>query len=173
MSPSFLRRALTGIACVLLVSFAHADDIGDIHTLFRSGKTAEAFSKLDTLLAAHPKDPNLRFLRGVMLADSQHRDEAMQVYRQLNVDRPELPEPYNNLAVLYAAQGDYEQARTALEGALRAQPGFALALANLGDVHLQLARQAYARAQQLDPSNAALAPKLAALQNLVARRAMP
>jgi tetratricopeptide (TPR) repeat protein len=40
------------------------------------------------------------------------------VFTKLTDDYPELPEPYNNLAVLYAAAGQYDKARAALEMAI-------------------------------------------------------
>jgi Flp pilus assembly protein TadD len=56
-------------------------------------------------------------------------------------DYPELPEPYNNLAVLYAQQKQFDKARTALEMAIRIHPGYATAYENLGDLHSRLASQ--------------------------------
>jgi tetratricopeptide (TPR) repeat protein len=50
----------------------------------------------------------------------------MAVFSKLTEDYPELPEPYNNLAVLYAQQKQYDKARTALEMAIRIHPGYAL-----------------------------------------------
>ena len=54
----------------------------------------------------------------------------------------------------------------ALEAALRVNPNYAVAHNNLGDVYVQLARQAYERALQLDPSNAVLPSKLAVLRDV-------
>ena len=168
MFPSFIHRAgVLAVCCAALVLPARADDASDINAQFRAGQTAEAFAKLDQLLQARPKDAQLRFLKGVMLADSQRGAEATSTFLQLTVDYPDLPEPYNNLAVLYAAQGEYDKARAALEAALRAQPSYAVAHQNLGDVYVQLARRSYAQALQLDPSgSAALTPKLALLRQL-------
>jgi cytochrome c-type biogenesis protein CcmH/NrfG len=53
-----------------------------------------------------------------------------------------------------------------LESALRANPGYAVAHENLGDVYALLASQAYARASKLDPANAALPPKIALVRDL-------
>jgi Flp pilus assembly protein TadD len=145
---------------------ALADDASDINRMFRAGQAKEAFTRLEQLLKASPKDPQLRFLKGVMLADSQRPAEAAATFEQLNIDYPELPEPYNNLAVIYAARGEYDKARSALEAALRAQPGYAVALQNLGDVYTQLARRAYTQALQLEPANAVIPPKLALLRQL-------
>ncbi|HEY9025308.1 MAG TPA: tetratricopeptide repeat protein, partial [Burkholderiaceae bacterium] len=85
-------------------------------------------------------------------------------------DYPDLPEPYNNLAALYAANGDYGRARVTLEQAVRANPGYAIAHENLGDVYAALASQSYAKARQLDPTNAALDNKLALARELYKRK---
>ncbi len=143
-----------------------ADDVAEIKQLMRTGQTAEAGAKLDQSLAAKPKDPQLRFLKGVLLTETGHAAEAIDIFVALTVDYPELAEPYNNLAVIYAGQGRYDKARVALEAAIRGNPGYATAYENLGDVYARLAAQAYARGQQLDPGNAALAPKIAQLQGL-------
>ena len=161
------RTALLALCCAALVGTAHADDASEINRLFAAGQTTEAFARLDQLLAAKPRDPQLRFQKGVMLAESQRRSEAAAIFTQLTVDYPEMPEPYNNLAVLYAAQGDYDRARASLEAAVRANPGYAVAHQNLGDIYAQLARQSYQQAQKLDPANATIAPKLALLREII------
>jgi Flp pilus assembly protein TadD len=167
MFPSLVRTVgVAALCCSVFAGAAFADDGAEINRLFRTGQAAEAFTRLDRLLAERPKDAPLRFLKGVLLADSGRPAEAQLVYQQLTVDYPELPEPHNNLAVLYAAQGDYARARAALETALRASPGYAVAHQNLADVYVQLARQSYAEAQRLDPSNSTIGPKLALLRQL-------
>jgi tetratricopeptide (TPR) repeat protein len=160
-------RLLLLSCCAAFAGTAHADDASEINRLFSAGQTSEAFARLDRLLAAKPRDPQLRFQKGVMLAETQRRAEAADIFNQLIVDYPEMPEPYNNVAVIYAAQGDFDRARASLETAVRAQPGYAVAHQNLGDIYAQLARLSYAQALKLDPSNAAIPPKLALLRELV------
>ncbi|HJV60514.1 MAG TPA: tetratricopeptide repeat protein [Albitalea sp.] len=150
-----------------LVGAARADDAGDINRLFATGHADEAFARLDKLLADKPHDPQWRFLKGTLLAQAQRRAEAAAIFEQLSIDYPDMPEPYNNLAVIQAAQGEYDKARLSLEAALRAQPGYAVAHQNLGDIYVQLARRSYAKALELDPANTALTPKLALLRQLV------
>ena len=145
----------------------HADEQGEINRLAAAGQTAEALTRLDRLLAERPRDPQLRFQKGVILAESQQAPEAKDIFAKLTADYPEIPEPHNNLAVLYAASGEYEKARAALDAALRANPNYAVAHQNMGDIYAQLARQSYLRALQLDPNNAAVPPKLALLRELV------
>ncbi|CAN5403059.1 hypothetical protein BH09PSE5_BH09PSE5_02260 [soil metagenome] len=148
-------------------SLANADEVADVSRLIKAGQAAEAMRQADAFLARNPRDPRMRFLKGVMLMEQKQPAEAQAVFEKMTQDYPELAEPYNNLAVLYAAQGDYARARIALEMVVRTNPGYALAYENLGDVHLKLASQAYANAQRLDPSNPALQPKLVAIKELL------
>jgi len=150
---------------------AGADDVSEVNRLFTSGQTAEAMLKVDQFLAIKPKDPQLRFLKGVMLAEGKRTAEAIAQFAAITEEYPDLPEPYNNLAVLYASEGQYDKARNALEAAVRSNPGYATAQENLGDVYAKLAAQAYARAQALDPGNASLTPKLVLMRNLFTPKA--
>ncbi len=132
---------------------AAAADVGSINQNIQRGNLAAALSETDALLKQNPKDPQLQFLRGVILTEQKKDAEAIQVFKQLTEQYPELPEPYNNLAVLYAQQGKYEQARAALEMAIRTNPSYATAQENLGDIYAKLASQAYQRALQLSPGD--------------------
>ena len=145
-----------------------ADKSAAIRRLHDSGHTAAAISRMDELLASHPNDPQMRFLKGVMLADAKRNDEALVQFQKLTEDFPELAEPFNNLAALYAAAGDYRKARDALEQALLTNPGFVTAHENLGDVFAALARQSYARALQLTPSNVTVSRKLTLMRAMSA-----
>jgi len=147
---------------------ARADEFSDVSQLLRAGKAGEALAKADQFLATKPRDPQMRFLRGVILTESGRASDAIAVFLKLTEDFPELPEPYNNLAVLYAGQSQFDKARAALEMAIRTNPSYATAHENLGDVYAKLASQAYSKALQLDGSNAAVPPKLALIRDLFA-----
>jgi tetratricopeptide (TPR) repeat protein len=151
-----------------LVGVAHADDYADTVQLLRAGKLAEAQAKTDAFLTAKPRDPQMRFLKGVIQRDSGKVTEAIATFSKLTEDYPELPEPYNNLAVLYAGQSQFDKARAALEQAIRTNPSYATAHENLGDVYAKLASQAYNKALQLDSGNTAVQPKLALIRELFA-----
>lgn len=158
-------RLLT-LAAAMMFSVAHADDYADVSQLLRAGKLPEALSRADQSLTSKPKDPQMRFLKGVILRDAGKTSEAIATFTHLTEDYPELPEPYNNLAVLYAGQSQFDKARAALEMAIRTNPSYATAHENLGDVYAKLASQAYNKALQLDSSNPAVAPKLALIREL-------
>jgi len=147
---------------------AHADEYADVNALLRQGQADAALSKADAYIAGKPRDPQMRFLRGVILTQQGKQVDATQAFVQLTQEFPELPEPYNNLAALYAAQNQFDKARDALEMAIRLNPSYATAHENLGDVYVRLAAQSYARAQQLQPGAASVAPKLAATRKVLA-----
>jgi tetratricopeptide (TPR) repeat protein len=165
MHPStILLRALLP-AVMLCASPARGDDLGDVARLQRAGQTLLALQRADQFLVAQPGDAAMRFLKGTLLADAGRSAEAMAQWRALTQDHPDLAEPYNNIAALHAAQGDYGEALAALQTALRNRPDYATALENLGQVHLMLARQAYALALRLVPDNDAVSRKLAYLRD--------
>jgi Flp pilus assembly protein TadD/ketosteroid isomerase-like protein len=142
-------------------------EVAEIQHLIKSGQNTQALKLIDEALAKNPKDPAMRFRRGVTLSMLDRKAEALQVFQKLVEDHPEMPSPYNNLAVIYASQGDYDKARAALERAIRTNPAYATAYQNLGDVYAQLANQAYTKALQLDKSDTSLPPKLVLLRELV------
>lgn len=133
---------------------------GSAQAALRAGNPQRALEIADTALKAFPQDAQLRFSRAVALNSLNRLPEAEAAFADLTRDYPELPEPYNNLAVVRAAQGKLDQARVALEDAIRAVPGYATAHENLGDIHAQLAARSYRTAQGLDPSSRSIPPKL-------------
>lgn len=158
-------RILT-LAAVCSASAVHADEYGDVSQLLRTGKFPEAMAKADAFLAAKPGDPQMRFLKGVIQRNSGKQADAIVTFTKLTEDYPELPEPYNNLAVLYASQSQFDKARAALEMAIRTNPSYATAHENLGDVYARLASEAYNKALNLDGANPAVQPKLALIREL-------
>ena len=164
-APTAAIRALF-MAAALSASSAWADDYADVSKLMRAGQYAEAMTKSDQYLATKPKDPQMRFLRGVIQTETGKTNDAIATFTQITQDYPELPEPYNNMAVLYAGQSQFDKARAALEMAIRTNPSYATAHENLGDVYARLASQAYSKALQLDGGNAGVQPKLALIRTL-------
>ena len=145
---------------------ASADEYSDVAQLTRDGKFTEALNKADAYLAGKPRDPQMRFLKGVTQKDAGKTSEAITTFTKLTEDFPDLPEPYNNLAVLYANQNQFEKAKSVLEQALKTNPGYAIAYENLGDVYAKLSSQAYNKALQIEGTNPAITPKLAMARQL-------
>ncbi len=168
-----LRLGLLAVSIAVAgaTAIAQTDDIQDVTKLLRTGQVDQAAARADKFLETKPKDAQMRFLKGVILTEQKKTPEAITQFMQLSTDFPELPEPYNNLAVIYAAQGQYEKARAALEMAVRVAPSWGTAHENLGDVYLKLAAQSYEKAAQFEPHNANAARKLAQARELGATAA--
>ena len=184
-----LPRSLSLLPCAALLVcaalftapiLASADESAEISRLVQGGQLAEAMKRVDAGLLQKPGDARLRFSKGIILAQQNKPTEAIAVLLKLTEDFPDLPEPYNNLAVLYAANGQYESARIALDKAIASNPAYGMAHENLGDVYAELASQAYEKAARIDGSAGAKA-KVAAIRNtvqnaapgIVARQASP
>ena len=157
------------LACALMLCTSlgvRADDYQEAGILFKQGQYKQAMEKVNDYLASKPEDAKARFLKGLIATEEGNTADAIKIFLALTVDYPELPEPYNNLAVLYASQGQYDKAKVALEKAIRTHPSYATAHENLGDIYAKMASQAYDRALQLDRSNTATQTKLAMIQEL-------
>lgn len=169
--PALARAAL--LACGLWAGVALADEYAEVQRLQRAGQTTEALARADKYIAANPRDPQMRFVKAGVLSAAGKLTEAEELLVQLTRDYPELPEPWNNLAVLHAGRGQLDKAQEALDTALRINPAYATALENLGDVRVRQAAEAYQRARQLDPANTRLAPKIEALRGALPAPATP
>lgn len=165
LTPSITRFVLVASASVAF-SFAHADELKDISQLADQGQTAVALDRVNTYIAANPKNAQALFMKGVLLAEQGRRDEAIKTFTDVTEKFPNLPEPYNNLAVLYADQGQFDKARKALETAIKTHPSYATAHENLGDIYARMASEAYDKALQLDTSNSRAQGKLSLIKDL-------
>ena len=164
----------TFVAAVLLAAApAFADELEDATKLLKAGQPQQALERVNRALAAKPRDPQARFLKGLILTEQGNTKDAIDIFTRLTQDYPDLPEPYNNLAVIYASQGQYDKARVALEQSIRTHPSYATAYENLGDVYAKLASQAYGKALQFDSSNAGAQNKLSLVRELVGGSAKP
>ena len=164
--PIILAR-LACMALTLLAGAARADAAAEVRELVGKGDLAGALQRAEKAVAANPRDAQLRFTQGVVLMDLQRDAEALALFTELAQEYPELPDPYNNIALLQARAGKLELARQSLEAALRNDPGHRTARVNLGQVHLMLAVQAWEQAAASGPVDTALQRKLLAARALL------
>jgi tetratricopeptide (TPR) repeat protein len=142
------------------VAGAASPGVEEAQALMGQGQFEQALERLDRHLNSAPQDAEARFTRGLVLVRLNRNDDAAKAFAELTRDYPQLPEPYNNLAVIYAQQGEYDKAREALEAALATHPSYPVAHENLGDIYAALAAAAYNRALSLDGENASVRAKL-------------
>ena len=165
---SSLARA-AGLAVALFIAVpavAQTDELQDVNQMLKLGQFDQALTRVNSYLSTRPKDARGRFLKGLILAEQNKPNDAIKVFADLTKDFPDLPGPYNNLAVLYASQGQYDKARDSLEQAIRTHPSYATAHENLGDIYAKMASQAYDKALQLDKSNSTAQSKLNMIRDL-------
>lgn len=148
---------------------APRSEAAEIADLMRAGKSEKALERADAFLQTHERDLQVRFLRAIVLVDLGRAAEATEVLERLTHEYPELPEPYNNLAVLAASQGGLDRAERLLQQALAAQPNYITAQENLGDLYASMAAAAFDKASRLDPSSPALKSKLALARDLTVK----
>lgn len=139
----------------------------DVRKLLRQAKYAQALLLVNKNLATNPRDPQMRFWQGYIFEQLGQPEMALQIYLELTREYPELPEPFNNLGVLYAAKGDYASAKSALDNALRANPNYAAAHENMGDLLVNMAKQSYERSLALEPKQRGIAPKVEQLKPIL------
>lgn len=147
------RTALTACLLWLCMGPALADVYDDVQRLIKREDWPKAEAMARQHLQTRDQDPQMRLLLSRIQEGQGQSSSAMDTLQGLTQAFPELAEPHNNLAALYAQAGRYEDALAALNRAILARPDYAIALENLGDLHAALAKQAYERATQAAPTS--------------------
>jgi len=161
------KQFLTAIAALMMIiSFHCKADIKLINKLIEDKNYEQAQIEINSMLKADSDNPQLLFINGVLLSESNKVNEAIKVFESLTKTHPNLPEPYNNLAVLYAQQGDFQKAKHALEQSIKTHPSYATAHINLGDLYTRMASESYNQALQIDGSNKSAKTKLSLIKKL-------
>jgi tetratricopeptide (TPR) repeat protein len=133
--------------------------------LLNTGRAKEALAAIEKREAQTKNteklngvDVQLQFQHARALAALNRNAEAEAIYTQMTTLYPELPEPWNNLAILQSQRGDLQAAANSLQMALRADPKYTAARANLGDVQLMMAKQSFHEAGTPFPDAKSAAP---------------
>jgi tetratricopeptide (TPR) repeat protein len=143
-----------------LLPLVQSDPHDQVKKLLRQEKYARAEVLVDKFMAVNPRDPQMRFWKAWITDRTGDKQVALDMYLSLTQDYPEISEPFNNLAVLYAAKGQFSVAKEALEAALRANPNYADAHENMGDVLIQLANYSFKRSLQINPAQRGVSRKI-------------
>lgn len=163
---------LRHLILIIIVLFAApafpAPTITDLKLLVDQKKFPAAARTGQQLLKDLPGDFNLQFLTAYALQMNRQPKAAAKLYQSLIETHPELPEPRNNLAMIYLAEGDYDQASQLLVDAIYTHNSYATAYQNLSLIYTSIASEAYRRAvsESNEPSKFAQNIELAALSQL-------
>tara|TARA_B100002019_G_scaffold251897_1_gene232565 strand:- start:91 stop:642 length:552 start_codon:yes stop_codon:yes gene_type:complete len=133
-----------------LTNVGQTKALQEARELIELGKYEEADAMIIVQLKDKPRDAQWRYLEallkaemGLSLNNEDILDSAVFLFERLSEEFPELPEPYNNLAVLYDKMGEEQKAIRSLKLAILNNPDYALAYENLADLYLFLARETY------------------------------
>jgi tetratricopeptide (TPR) repeat protein len=139
-----MQHYLIILCCTLVSGAAIAAD--SMQQLIAQKQYAKAVQSGEQILRQTPRDANSRFLTAYAYQMTGETDKAIKMYEDLIRDEPQLPEPRNNLAMIFLEQGDYDHASQLLVSAINTRISYAIAYANLSQVYKGIASEAYRRA---------------------------
>jgi len=90
-----------------------------------------------------------QFVQAEALSHLGKMDESVKLYMHILKANPRLPEVYNNLANLYARQGNLDLARKTLEQGIATNKQYQTLYENLSAIYVEMARGAYSKALKL------------------------
>lgn len=175
--PVIRRLVRYGVCLILSINvFAsplQAADLNAARSLLSQGnfEAAEAITK--QAISQKPSNIEARLLQGVIQANSGRLDDAIDTFRQVTLDHPELPQAYNNLAAIHAGRGEFEQAREILIRAIQGNPSYPVARENLGDLYANMAQIEYQRALMLQEANPRIREKIQKMASVTGRQLLP
>lgn len=144
---------------LLRIEHAGGDDAAALYRVGRyhqqRGELAAAADAYARAIALRPDRLDARNAQAVLLAGQGRQDEAAELLRQLVADFPLEAQPLNNLGYLYHLQGRAEAARAAIEQALRLDPSYEQARANLARLAETGARTGHTAAVATAPRDTA------------------
>jgi tetratricopeptide (TPR) repeat protein len=164
-----MRRYLILFLCLLLPGvMPGAAASPQLQLLIEQSQFADAARSGEKMLLQNPQDTQARFLTAYAYQMSGKPDQAILLYEAVIRDNPTLPEPRNNLAMIYLDRGDYDRASQLLVEAINTQSSYATAYANLSLVYKGIASDAYRRAvsESSEPENFSHEIKLTAITSL-------
>jgi tetratricopeptide (TPR) repeat protein len=139
-----MKLTLTVLCCLLVSGMAFAAD--SMQQLIEQKQYAQAVQAGEQILRQTPNHASTRFLTAYAHQMTGETDKAIKMYQALIRDKPELPEPRNNLAMIYLGKGDYDQASQLLISAINTNISYSIAYANLSQVYKGIASESYRRA---------------------------
>jgi predicted Zn-dependent protease len=73
----------------MLTLSVQANDLEEVNQLLKAGKQAQALTKVEQSLSAKPRDPQLRFLKGVIQTEMGKPQDAIGTFSKLTEEYPE------------------------------------------------------------------------------------
>jgi len=170
MKKNINARILFTASIIFFLSYSTSifskTNIEEIKLLLKNGKYDKAENLVNMSINNNFNDPELLFYKGIIETNLNKNNQAIDTFRDITERFPQLPEPFNNLAVLYAGKGQYRLAKEILEQAIKTNPSYLTAHINLGDIFTKMASEAYNKALEIDKSNNIAITKLSMITQL-------
>lgn len=132
-------------------------------SLATNGNPELALKQLEARLVSAPDDAKAAYLKGLILMQLGRADDAERWFKMMQSNFPNLPQPYNALAIIYMGKGDLLSAMNVLQALLAQHPNHRNAQINLANIYLKLAQENYQKALKAKPDDDMIAQKLKAL----------
>ena len=135
-------------------------------------KTTELqLEKLSEWILQDPQNPQLLLQKGIYLSDLGKLQAAFDIFEGLRVAFLDQPEPYINLASVYARWGQLDEARNMLMKSSALQGDRLQTQISLASVHMELALEALKKARDIQPGDTQTQARLQALEKFMAEPA--
>ena len=165
-SVSILIMSIFLLSPLLSNAQSEQKSIEEIKILLKNGDYTNAEKLTNQSIENNLNNPELLFYKGIIETNQGKKNQAIDTFRDLTERFPKLPEPFNNLAVLYAGKGQFRLAKEILEQAIKTNPSYLTAHINLGDIFTKMASEAYNKALEIDKSNNIAITKLSMITQL-------
>ena len=159
-----ILTTLLSIVCVINSSAEITYD--KIQLLIENDKHKEALNLTEDYLSRNKSDIKFQFLKGLILARLNRYNDAEKIFYKMAEENPNLPEPLNNLAVIYSIQGEYSKAQEILKKALESNRNYETVYHNLSDLYAKVASRAYNQALGISQTERGPVEKLLFLREL-------
>ncbi len=109
----------------------------------------QALNLSERILTKLPAQFEAQFIRAQALSRLGKTEEAIELYKSILKSNLVQPEVYNNLATLYARQGNLDLARQTLDKGMATNAQYKTLYDNLSAIYVEMARGAYSKALKL------------------------
>jgi tetratricopeptide (TPR) repeat protein len=142
-----MYRLIALLFCSLCVKpVFSATPIEEIQRLIDQNSFSLAATTGDQILIEQPTNAKIQFLTAYAYQMDQQMNRAKELYEHLIQEYPELPEPRNNLAMIYLDKGNSDKASQLLIDALNTHSSYSMAYNNLGRIYRSIASATYRQA---------------------------
>jgi tetratricopeptide (TPR) repeat protein len=141
-----MPKILITLISLFIIGTAKANTLQEMQSEIDSEQYARAATTGLALLRQQPDNLRLQFLTALAFQKNNQPKQAIRYYQEIINTHPELPEPRNNLAIIYLQQGAYDEAVQLLIASLNTRPAYATAYKNLNSIYQGLASEAYQKA---------------------------